>query len=645
MHDGRPVSPPVRAAAKDKLVNAAKLAVSAGALVWSLFFAWPVLFGTAVDPAVIAAVACGLPIAAEAAEGLVKRFDLKSDLLVAVALVAALATGETFAAGEVAFIMALGEELEEWTVKRARRGIERLVDLSPRTARIVAPDGSERVVAAADAKAGDRIRVLPGETVPADGVVAEGRTSLDESAVSGEPLPVDKGPGDEVRSGTVNRFGAFDFVASRDGNDGTMQRMVALVESADASKSRTVRLADKWATWIVLAAFAAALVAWLATGEPLRAVAVLVVFCPCSLVLSTPTAVMASIGNATRHGFLVKEGDALERLAGASVAAFDKTGTLTCAKPGIVAAEPLGGDVSRGELLALCGAAEARSEHPVGRAIAEAARAGSRPVPEPESFEMVPGRGVRGKAAGRTIVAGTAEFAGADASAVAAAEKWLGRGCTVVHVSLDGRPAGVLALSDTIRDDAAESVAGVRSAGLEPVLLTGDNEAAARDVASRVGISAVKASCLPEDKLAWIRESERGGRAVCMVGDGVNDAPALKAARVGIAVCGSGNDLAAVAADIALVRGGLSGLPHLVGLAKKTRRTIAANIVFSMGVNFGAVALAVAGLLPPAVGALVHNAGSFAVVMNSARLLRFRSKSAPPSAREISSSRFARAVN
>ena len=538
-------------------MTVAKIAFSAAALVWSLFAPAPVVGGTAVDPAWIAVLLCGVPIAIEAVEALVRAFDVKADLLVAVALVAALASGEIFAAGEVAFIMALGEELEDWTVRRARRGIERLVSLTPRMARIVAQDGSERMVPADEVRAGDRIRVFPGETVPADGTVSDGHTALDQSAVTGEPMPEDKGPGDSVASGSVNRFGAFDFVASRDGTDGTLQRMIRLVQAADARKTRMVRLADRWATWIVAAAFATALAVWLATGEALRAVAVLVVFCPCSLVLATPTAVMAAIGNATKHGFLVREGDALERLAGVSRAAFDKTGTLTLAKPG--------------------------------------------------------------------VAAGTAGFAGSSAESDEVARRWRERGCTVVHVAVDGSPAGVLALSDTLRGDAAESVAGVRSAGVEPVLLTGDNEGAAREAARSVGISEVKSACLPEDKLAWVVASEAHDRPVCMIGDGVNDAPALKAARVGIAVCGSGNDLAADAADIALVGGGMKGLPHLLRLARKTRRTIAAGLVFSMAVNFAAVALAAAGLLPPVAGALVHNAGSFLVVANSALLLHFKS--------------------
>ncbi len=606
-------------------MTVAKIAFSAAALAWSLFAPAPVVGGTAVDPAWIAVLLCGVPIAIEAVEALVRAFDVKADLLVAVALVAALASGEIFAAGEVAFIMALGEELEDWTVRRARRGIERLVSLSPRMARIVAQDGSERMVPADEVRAGNRVRVLPGETVPADGTVSDGHTALDQSAVTGEPMPEDKGPGDSVASGSVNRFGAFDFVASRDGTDGTLQRMIRLVQAADARKTRMVRLADRWATWIVAAAFATALAAWLATGEALRAVAVLVVFCPCSLVLATPTAVMAAIGNATKHGFLVREGDALERLAGVSRAAFDKTGTLTLAKPGVVAVESVGGVVSQGELLRLAGAAESRSEHPLGRAVAARAREEAGRLAEPESFEMVPGRGVRARVGGRAVAAGTAGFAGSSAESDEVARRWRERGCTVVHVAVDGSPAGVLALSDTLRGDAAESVAGVRSAGVEPVLLTGDNEGAAREAARSVGISEVKSACLPEDKLAWVVASEAHDRPVCMIGDGVNDAPALKAARVGIAVCGSGNDLAADAADIALVGGGMKGLPHLLRLARKTRRTIAAGLVFSMAVNFAAVALAAAGLLPPVAGALVHNAGSFLVVANSALLLHFKS--------------------
>ncbi|MBR1609468.1 MAG: HAD-IC family P-type ATPase, partial [Kiritimatiellae bacterium] len=376
----------------------------------------PSPWGIPIDPALVAVVLCGVPIAFEALEALFARFDAKADFLVAVAVVAAVVCGEPFAAGEVAFVMAIGEMLEERTVAKARSGIARLASLAPETARLV-EDGGERTVPAAALRAGDLVRVLPGEKVPADGAVVSGSSSVDESAITGEPLPADKAPGDAVTGGTVNRFGTFDFRVSRSAADGTLARMARLVESADAGKAEVARAADRWAGWIVAAAAVIAVAAWLATGEPLRGVAVLVVFCPCALVLATPTAIMASIGNASRHGFLVREGDALERLATVSRVAFDKTGTLTAGSPEVAACEPVAPGLSADALLRLAAGAEARSEHPVGRAVVRAAEARGVAIPEPESFSAHPGKGVTARVEGADVAAGAAPPEGDGAAA------------------------------------------------------------------------------------------------------------------------------------------------------------------------------------------------------------------------------------
>ena len=280
------------------------------------------------DIAWIAIILCGLPIVLEAIIGLVTAFDIKADVLVSIALVASVLIDEDFAAGEVAFIMHLGALLEDLTVAKARAGIEKLVHLTPQTARRIS-GSSEEMIPAESVNIGDVLRVLPGETVPVDGIILSGQTSINQAVMTGESLPVDKGPGDEVSSGTVNQFGSFEMKASRVGEDSSIQRMIRLVQSADAGKAKIVGIADRWATWIVVIALTAAVLTWLITGLIIRAVTILVVFCPCALVLATPTAIMAAIGNATKHGFLVREGDALERLAGVKIIAFDKTGTLT----------------------------------------------------------------------------------------------------------------------------------------------------------------------------------------------------------------------------------------------------------------------------------------------------------------------------
>lgn len=584
--------------------------------------------GLPFDPAWVAIVLCGIPIILEAIIGLVTAFDIKADVLVSMALVASVVIGEDFAAGEVAFIMQLGALLEDLTVARARAGIERLVRLTPRTARRLTARGEE-TIPAEQVQVGDRLRVLPGETVPVDGVITSGETSINQAVMTGESLPVDKGPGDPVSSGTVNQFGSFDMEALRVGEDSSIQRMIRLVQSADAGKAKIVGLADRWATWVVVVALAAAAITWLVTGEVIRAVTILVVFCPCALVLATPTAIMAAIGNATRHGFLVREGDALERLASVKRITFDKTGTLTLGTPRVAAVESVKPDLSRETLYALAAGAEDRSEHPLGKAIVQGYREETVGIaPQAESFTMLPGRGVEATVDGRQVVAGNPELLaerGISGEALQdAAQPWLDQGCTLTYVAVDGVPAGFLALSDTLRPDAAETIRQVNDAGVTPVLLTGDHENAARSIADQLGIREVQAGCLPEDKLEWIGRSQAEGRMVCMVGDGINDAPALKKAHVGIAMGGIGSDIAVEAADIALVNDEIRQLPHLLRLSRRMMVTIKCNLTFSMSLNFLAIVLAITGVLNPVVGALVHNAGSVLVILNSALLLTWK---------------------
>ena len=586
------------------------------------------------DSAWIAIILCGVPILLEAIIGLVTAFDIKADVLVSLALVASVIIGETFAAGEVAFIMQLGALLEDLTVSRARAGIEKLVKLTPRTARVVS-GGTERVIPAEEVQVGDHLRILPGETVPVDGVILSGQTSINQAVMTGESLPVDKGPGDEVSSGTVNQFGSFDMEAVKVGEDSSIQRMVRLVQSADAGKAKIVGIADRWATWIVVIALSAAGLTWLFTGEIIRAVTILVVFCPCALVLATPTAIMAAIGNATRHGLLVREGDALERLARVSRVAFDKTGTLTCGTPRVVDVVSALPHLSREDLCRLAASAELRSEHPLGRAVVRDCPAGAgNAIPEPDAFEMLPGRGVRARVDGLAVAAGNRallEELGIPLSAAAeAARPYEDEGCSVIHVAADGQWAGLLALSDTLRPEAAGTVARVKACGVSPVLLTGDHQNAANYIAGQLGIDQVRAGCLPEDKLNWIDESQRAGSQVCMIGDGINDAPALKKAYVGIAMGGVGSDIAVDAADIALVSDDIGELPHLLRLSRRMMRTIKCNLTFSMALNFAAILLAISGVLNPVVGALVHNAGSVVVIIHSALLLKWRYSAASP---------------
>ena len=609
------------------------LVISGSALLLSIFGVSPFPF----DMAWIAIILCGIPILLEAVIGLVTAFDIKADVLVSLALVASVIIREDFAAGEVAFIMQLGALLEDLTVAKARAGIEKLVHLTPRTARRISAagneaSGAEEIVPAEQVQVGDTLRVLPGEAVPVDGVIVSGETSVNQAVMTGESLPVDKKPGDAVSSGTVNQFGAFEMRAEKVGEDSSIQRMIRLVQSADAGKAKIVGIADRWATWIVVMALTAAALTWLISGEIIRAVTILVVFCPCALVLATPTAIMAAIGNATKHGFLVREGDALERLSTVKRITFDKTGTLTYGTPQVTAVESILPGLSTRELYAYAAGSELNSEHPLGKAVVRCYKSetGNLPLP-PDKFRMLPGRGVQAVINGRTVLAGNPgllrdNHISLPNEVVNKSEMHLKEGCTVICLAVDGICAGFIALADTLRKDASAAVDELKASGVTPVLLTGDHENAAVHIARQLHIDEVHASCLPEDKLSWIDASQKNHFPVCMIGDGINDAPALKKALVGIAMGKVGSDIAVDAADIALVNDDIRELPHLLKLSRRMMNTIRVNLTFSMTLNFIAIILAITGILNPVVGALVHNAGSVLVIVNSAFLLGWKKK-------------------
>lgn len=600
------------------------LVISGISLLLSLFHI-PLPFSIAC----VAIILCGVPIILEAIIGLVIAFDIKADVLVSLALVASICIGEHFAAGEIAFIMQLGALLEDLTVAKARAGIEKLVHLTPQTARVLR-NGTEKIIPAEQVQVQDLLRVLPGETIPVDGVITDGQTSINQAVMTGESLPVDKTVGDAVSSGTVNQFGAFEMRATKVGADSSIQRMIQLVQSADAGKAKIVGLADRWATWIVAIALTAAALTWLLSGQIIRAVTILVVFCPCALVLATPTAIMAAIGNATKHGFLVREGDALERLVGVTKIMFDKTGTLTYGTPKVIAQKSLLPERSDTELYALCAAVEQFSEHPLGKAIVQSYQQMHGAISQKaEQFQMWTGRGVSAQVSGVSVLAGNQKLLeeqqiSVPKAAQADIQAALQKGCTVIHIVADGKFAGYLVLSDTVRTESAGMIAQLKDLNVQPVLLTGDHENAAAAIASQLQMTEVHANCLPEDKMRWIADEQQKQESVCMMGDGVNDAPALKKANVGIAMGGIGSDIAVDAADIALVDDEVKELPHLLGLSKRMMVTIKCNLTFSMSLNFLAIILAMTGILNLVVGALVHNAGSVLVILNSAWLLKWK---------------------
>ena len=602
---------------RDEAISLLRLMVSGVSLVASFL----VGDDLPIDPAWVAIVLCGAPILWDAATGLVLRHDIKADVLVAIAIIASLALGEWLAAGEVALIMEIGGFLEDFSSGRARRGIEALSDMSPRTGRVVDPDGVSEVPVE-EIGIGQTLRVLPGEAVPVDGRVVSGETSIDQSVITGESMPVDKAPGDEVFSGTVNQMGAFDMLVERTSEESSFQRLVGMVESVDADKTRMVRIADRWATRLVALVLALALVTYIVTGDVYRAVTVMIVFCPCAFILATPTAVVAAIGNLAKRGVLVRDGDALERMSQVDTVAFDKTGTVTEGRPKVVWSD--GSD----RVLRAAASAESMSEHPLAKALVAYARSKDIEVSAPGSFRMTVGRGVEASVDGESVSIGSQRMM--EESGITIPEDVLLRsqgihdeGGTVVFVFIDGDYAGCFAFSDTIRGTSEETVSELRSMGVGSILLTGDNSRAASRIAAEAGIGDVKAECRPEDKMSEIDLLQSEGRRVCMVGDGVNDAPALKKAWVGIAMGSTGSDMAAEASDIVLVKDGLDAIPHLAGISRRMMAKVRLNIGFSLCWNALAVAMSMAALLTPVTGALVHNIGSVFVVVNSALLLLY----------------------
>lgn len=575
-----------------------------------------------INPAWITVAICGIPIVFKAFKQIIFRRKISSPLLISIAMFAAVYIGEVFAAGEVAFIMAIGGILEDMTVERAKRGIKNLVSLAPARGRIVT-EGGEKEVVLEDIKAGDILRVLPGESIPVDGEIISGQTSVDQSVMTGESLPVDKGIGDKVYCGTINRFGSIDIKALKVGKDSSFGKLVEIVREAEQNKSPTERIVDKWASWLVPSALVIAVATYLFTGDITRAVTVLVVFCPCALVLATPTSVMAAIGQAAKYGVIVKSGAALEKMGKVDCAAFDKTGTLTLGKPSVSDIIVLDKSFSESDLLFYAASAESRSEHPLGKAVVSRAAEEGIGLSAPDDFTMVPGRGVCAVVEGRKVLCGNAEFM--DENSVEIEESTgigglRNAGKAVILVAIGGRFAGAMGLSDVLKENASSIVSELEEMGTESILLTGDNPQAAEFIASKIGIKRVFAGLLPLGKVEKIKELISAGKKVCMVGDGVNDAPALKIADVGVAMGAMGSDIAVDAAEIALMGDDVSKIPYLKRLSMATVSLIKFNISLSMAINIIAITLSVMALLNPVTGALVHNAGSVLVVLNAGLL-------------------------
>ncbi|MGI5990534.1 MAG: heavy metal translocating P-type ATPase [Lachnospiraceae bacterium] len=601
-----------------------RIVISGIALVISLG-KWATLPG-GLDMAWIAIVLCGVPIIIGAVKAVITEHDITADVLVSLALIGSLLAKEFFAAGEVAFIMEIGSALEDYTSAKAKKGIQKLIRLMPKTAR-VRRENKEITIPVEDVKVGDTVVVLVGETIPTDGTITSGSTAVDQSAMTGESIPIDKTVGDAVISGTVSRTGVFEYTATTEAADSSLQKMIDLAEQADENKAPIVTLADKWAAWLVIAAFTAAVLTffinWAVLSDPsaafLRAVTVLVVVCPCAFVLATPTAVMAGIGNASKYGMIVKSGEALQRFGTIDTVAFDKTGTLTYGKLGITRIKPLSSDFTEQEILKLAAIAEARSEHPIGRAICDTADSKEQAA----DYIVTPGKGIAATYNGKSLLVGKISFLKENHIEIdeKTAADFSHTGSTVVFLSVDGKAAGLIALSDTLRDSAAPTIKNLHDMNVRSVLLTGDNQAAAQAIAGKVHVSDVRSELLPEDKQKIIREYQQKGHKVCMIGDGINDAVALRTADAAIAMGGIGSDIAIESSDVVLVQDDISRVPYLLHLSRRVLAKIQTNIIISLCINAVATVLAATGILNPIVGALVHNAGSVFVVLNSLFLL------------------------
>jgi Cd2+/Zn2+-exporting ATPase len=580
------------------------------------------VYGPAVADAsaALGAIALAAPIVIRAARN-VRDGTLDLDELIALAIIAAFAFEDYVTAGAVAFFATLGELVERRTALGARAAIESLVRLTPTRANVVAPDGSESEVEATRLRPGDIVRVRPGDYVPADGTIRTGRSTLDEKSITGESQPVDKGPQDPVFAGTTNVTGSLDLVVSRAGEDTTLGRVKELILAAERARPPVARLIDRTvASYLPFVLMVAAIILFF-TRDPSRFVAALVVACPTALVLATPTAMVAALSCAARLGILVKDARDLEVAGKLTQVVFDKTGTLTTGLLAVTRLSPVPGE-DAAQVLLLAASLGQRSNHPASRAVVLVAREAELALEEPLAFEEISGKGVVGTVLGHAVVLGRGtllEERGIPVPALTADVE----GLSLLHVAVDGRAVATFGLEDRARPEARAAVADLKSLGVRRVvMLTGDRWAVARRVARDLGCDDVSAECLPAQKLQLVEAARGTGEKVAVVGDGVNDAPALAAGDLGIAMGAAGSDVAIGSARVALLNDDLTRLPFLIRLSRRTRAIIAQNLIAGVVLIASGLALAGAGQLSPILAIVLHNLGSLFVVFNSARLVR-----------------------
>lgn len=613
--------------AANEFLSGIKMTMLGGiSLTISLAMTWN-NFSLKIDPAWLAVLICGIPLMYLAIYRVINNdgiSKISSALLITIAMMAAIAIGDLFAAGEVAFIMAIGAIIEDKTTNRAKKGLQNLISLTPQQGRIIV-NGEEKIVPKDSILAGDVLRILPGEKIAADGKIIRGNTSVDQSIMTGESLPADKTVGDEVFCGTINRFGSIEIKVTKAGSDSSLQKLINMVKDAENKKAPMQRIADKWASYLVPVALMIAVAAYFVTGDIVKAVTILVVFCPCALVLATPTAIMAAIGQATKHGVIIKSGEALETMGKVDTIAFDKTGTLTFGKLAVTDIVTFSRDIDKETLLTFAYSAEIFSEHPLAKAISDYAKKQNIAPKKVNNFRMYPGKGISAEIDGKKILCGNEKYLLENGVSLSSQSTDIltqlgSQGKAFVLVATDQISVGVVALSDILRPNAQTVIDKLKNMQVQPLLLTGDNKKTANYFAQKVGVAKIYAQLLPEEKVANIANLKQSNHVVCMIGDGVNDAPALKSADVGVSMGSMGSDIAVDASDIALMSDDISKIPYLKRLSDATVQTIKFSISLSLCINFAAILLSLQGVLTPTTGALVHNAGSCLVVLIAALL-------------------------
>ncbi len=566
-------------------------------------------------------IAGGFPVFRNVMRATLRR-QITSHTLMTVGAIAALTVGEWVAAAIVVAFMRIGDYVERFTTESARRAVKELTAMAPQTAR-VERDGVEAEIPIAAVRIGDTVIVRPGEKIPVDGEVIAGHATIDQSAITGESMPVDVGVGSRVFAATLAKLGSLRIKTLRVGEDTTFGRVIKMVEEAETHRADVQRLADRFSAYYLPVVAGIAALTFLISRNPLATAAVLVVACSCSFALATPVAMLASIGASARRGVLIKGGRYLEALARADVVLVDKTGTLTLGRPQITDVVALNG-MSSSDVLALAASAERYSEHPLAEAVRAAARAHNLSLFEPEYFEAIPGMGVRAKVNGNLVAVGSRRLAPAIESSLPIAEQLEAQGKTLLFVAIDGEPAAILAAADTLRPEAPAALAELRNLGVRRIeLLTGDNERTAAALAEALGVQ-YRANLLPEDKIEVVREYQARGHTVVMIGDGVNDAPALAQANVGVAMGAAGADIAIEAAHIALMREDWALIPDVVRVARRTMGVVRMNLAFTAVYNLVGLTLAALGVLPPTLAAAAQSLPDLGILANSARLLRQR---------------------